>query len=279
MRIAITTFLTDETVQPAQLARELERRGFDGLYLPEHTHIPVIRETPAPMGDPLPREYGRTLDPFTALAAAAAVTERITLGTSVALVAQHDPVTLAKQAATLDLLSEGRFTLGVGFGWNREEAADHGVHGDHWRRRRALVRDRIALMRALWHPEPTAYRGEFGSVQASEAHPKPVRRGGPRLLLGGAAGPRLFADIAEYADGWLPIGGSGLSKVLPDLHAAWQRAGRETERPQVVPAFVKPSTGKLTHFAELGAPEVVLQVPSGDAAAVLRTLDDYSQYL
>ncbi|MGW0372764.1 TIGR03619 family F420-dependent LLM class oxidoreductase, partial [Streptomyces coeruleorubidus] len=154
MRIAVTIFLTDETITPARLARELEDRGFAGLYLPEHTHIPVERTTPYPAGGELPREYGRTLDPFVALGQAAAVTERLGLGTGITLVAQHDPIDLAKQVATLDHLSGGRFTLGLGFGWNVEEAADHGVR---WRTRRELVRDRMALMRALWSGEPVAY--------------------------------------------------------------------------------------------------------------------------
>lgn len=276
MRIAATVLLTDESIRPARLARELEARGFDGLYLPEHTHIPVGRETPAPMGDPLPRAYGRTVDPLVALTAAATVTERLTLGTGVALVAQHDPIVLAKQIATLDLLSGGRFTLGAGFGWNVEEAADHGVQ---WRLRRSLVRDRIALMRALWQEEPTAYEGDFGSVRASHAHPKPVRPGGPRILLGGAAGPTLFSHIAQYADGWLPVGGSGLAASIPSLRDAWTAAGRDPAELTVVPGFVLPSPGKLAHYRELGVQEVVLQLPSGDEGTVLRTLDDYARYL
>src|SRR5919106_3588905 len=161
MRISVTVFLTDETITPARLARELEDRGFAGLYLPEHTHIPVERATPYPAGGELPPEYGRTLDPFIALGQAAAVTERLGLGTGVTLVAQHDPIDLAKQIATVDHLSGGRFTLGVGFGWNVEEAADHGVE---WRTRRELVRDRMRLMRALWSPEPRAFEGEHASV-------------------------------------------------------------------------------------------------------------------
>ncbi|NSC22276.1 TIGR03619 family F420-dependent LLM class oxidoreductase [Streptomyces albus subsp. chlorinus] len=278
MRISTTVLLTDETIRPDVLARALEQRGFAGLYLPEHTHIPVSRRTPAPMGDPLPRPYGRTLDPFVALSAAATVTQRITLGTSITLVAQHDPIVLAKQIATLDWMSRGRLTLGVGFGWNVEEAADHGVTGTAWHRRRDLVRDRVGLMRALWAPEPTAYEGEFGSVRASLAHPKPVRPGGPRLLLGGAAGPTLFAHIAEYADGWLPIGGSGLKDAVPALHAAWRSAGR-TGTPALVPGFVLPSAGKLAHYRDLGAEEVVLQLPSASGSEILHTLDDYARYL
>ncbi|MEU3203487.1 TIGR03619 family F420-dependent LLM class oxidoreductase [Streptomyces sp. SID5594] len=281
MRIATTIFLTDETVTPVRLARELEQRGFAGLYLPEHTHIPVSRRTPYPAGGELPREYGRTLDPFVALGQAAAVTERITLGTGITLVAQHDPVDLAKQVATLDHLSGGRFTLGVGYGWNVEEAADHGVE---WSTRRELARDRMALMRALWSAEPTAYEGEFGSVQASFAFPKPAQapRGpvvGPRTLIGGGAGPKLFAAIAEHADGWLPIGGRGLTESVPKLRAAWEEAGRDPKELQVVPYAVLPDAGKLAHYAELGIEEVVLQLPPAGEREVLRVLDGYAAFL
>jgi probable F420-dependent oxidoreductase len=281
MRIAVTIFLTDETIAPTRLARELEARRFAGLYLPEHTHIPVERATPYPAGGELPREYGRTLDPFVALGQAAAVTEGLGLGTGITLAAQHDPIGLAKQVATLDHLSGGRLTLGLGYGWNVEEAADHGVT---WGTRRELVRDRVHLMRALWSEEPVAYEGEFGSVRASIAYPKPVQkpRGpviGPRTLVGGAAGPRLFAHIAEYADGWLPIGGRGLTESLPVLRSVWTDAGRDPAALQVVPYAVLPSPGKLAHYAELGIEEVVLQLPSGGEAEVLGLLDTYAAFL
>ncbi|MFJ5632653.1 LLM class F420-dependent oxidoreductase [Streptomyces goshikiensis] len=286
MRIAATIFLTDRTISPTGLARTLEERGFCGLYLPEHTHIPVSRETPAPMGGELPEMYGRTLDPFVALGQAAAVTERLGLGTGITLVAQHDPIGLAKQAATLDHLSGGRLTLGIGYGWNVEEAADHGVE---WRTRRELVGDKMALMRALWAPEPTAYEGRFASVQASAAYPKPVQPPrdlggggalhGPRTLLGGAAGPKLFAAIADHGDGWLPIGGGGLTESLPVLRQVWEAAGRDPKSLQVVPYAVQPSPGKMAHYAELGIEEVVLQLPSATEAELLPVLDGFAQYL
>ncbi|MEH0556150.1 LLM class F420-dependent oxidoreductase [Streptomyces sp. B21-101] len=281
MRIAVTIFLTDETITPVRLARELEQRGFAGLYLPEHTHIPVERTSPYPAGGDLPREYGRTLDPFVALGQAAAVTQTLGLGTGITLVAQHDPIDLAKQIATVDHLSGGRFTLGLGYGWNVEEAADHGVE---WRTRRELVRDRMRLMQALWADEPTAYEGEYGGVRASSAYPKPVQKprgpvAGPRTLVGGAAGPKLFSHICEYADGWLPIGGRGLSESLPVLRAAWADAGREPAALQVVPYAVHPSPGKLAHYAELGIDEVVVQLPPAGEAEVLGLLDGYSAYL
>ncbi|MFF9853811.1 LLM class F420-dependent oxidoreductase [Streptomyces litmocidini] len=276
MRISTTIFLTDETIGPVRLARELEQRGFAGLYLPEHTHIPVSRETPYPAGGKLPREYSRTLDPLVALGQAAAVTERLGLGTGITLITQHDPIVLAKQVATLDHLSGGRFTLGVGVGWNREEAADHGVD---WSTRRELGRERLDLMRALWAPEPTAYEGEHGdSVRASEAWPKPAG-GAPRVLLGGAAGPKLFAQIAAQADGWLPIGGRGLTESLPVLREAWEKVGRAPEALRLVPYAVLPNPGKLAHYEELGCDEVVLQLPPGDESEVLTVLDAYARYL
>ncbi|MBX9361875.1 TIGR03619 family F420-dependent LLM class oxidoreductase [Streptomyces sp. WAC04114] len=281
MRIAVTIFLTDETITPTRLARELEGRGFAGLYLPEHTHIPVERTTPYPAGGDLPPEYGRTLDPFVALGQAAAVTERLGLGTGITLVAQHDPIALAKQIATLDHLSGGRFTLGLGFGWNVEEAADHGVR---WSARRELVRDRMALMRALWSERPVAYEGKFGGVRASHAYPKPVRkpRGpvvGPRTLVGGAAGPKLFTHISEYADGWLPIGGRGLGEALPVLRTVWADAGRDPRALQIVPYAVHPSPGKLAHYADLGIEEVVAQLPPAGEAEVLKALDGLAAHL
>ncbi|WP_330331033.1 TIGR03619 family F420-dependent LLM class oxidoreductase [Streptomyces sp. NBC_00536] len=285
-RISATIFLTDRTIAPVPLARALEERGFAGLYLPEHTHIPVSRDTPAPMGGELPEEYGRTVDPFVALGQASAVTERLGLGTGITLVAQHDPIGLAKQIATLDHLSGGRFTLGLGYGWNVEEAADHGVR---WQERRELVRDRMALMRALWAPEPTAYVGQFSGVSASSAFPKPVQAPrelapgvplhGPRTLIGGAAGPKLFAAIADHADGWMPIGGGGLTESLPALRAVWEAAGRDPKSLQVVPYAVRPTPGKLAHYADLGLDEVVLQLPSAGEAEVLRTLDEFAPYL
>ncbi|MFH8614991.1 LLM class F420-dependent oxidoreductase [Streptomyces sp. NPDC017979] len=277
MRISATLMVTDETIAPARLARELEERGFDGLYLPEHTHIPVERATPFPYvpdGD-LPTGYGRTLDPFVGLAQAAAVTSRISLGTGVLLLAQHDPITVAKQVATLDHLSGGRFTLGIGFGWNKEEAVDHGVD---WARRREVVLDQMRVMRALWAAEPTSYEGEFHSVSASFAFPKPVRGTSPRTLVGGGAGPKLFAHVAEYADGWMPIG-VDLKQALPELRAVWEEAGRSSDELEVMPYSVQPTPEKMAHYEEVGAQEVVFMLPSADEDQVLRALDDLARYL
>ncbi|GGZ25129.1 LLM class F420-dependent oxidoreductase [Streptomyces inusitatus] len=275
MRLSTSIFLTDRTITPVRLARALEERGFAGLYIPEHTHIPVGQNSPFPLGGDIPEEYGRTLDPFAALAQAAAVTTRITLGTGVTLVAQHDPIVLAKQVATLDHLSGSRFTFGVGYGWNREEAADHGVE---WATRRARVHDHLTLMRALWAPEPTAYEGEYGSVRASRAHPKPSG-GAPPVLLGGGAGPKLFAAIAAHADGWFPLGDTDLTETLPPLRTAWEAAGRDPKTLRIVPFGPTPDADKLAHYTDFGIEEIVLRLPSAPEPEILRALDEYAQYL
>ncbi|GAA0363892.1 LLM class F420-dependent oxidoreductase [Actinoallomurus spadix] len=270
MRLGVTMFATDRAMPVPELAVAAERRGFTSLYLPEHTHIPVSRATPPPTGDPvLPEEYARTLDPLVALAAAASVTSRIVLGTGVTLIAEREPIVTAKAVATLDHLSGGRVVLGVGFGWNREEAADHGVR---WDTRRDRAREHVLAMRALWERDEASYEGEHVRLAPSWAWPKPARP--IPVLLGGAAGPTLFRHIAEYGDGWLPIGGAGIRAALPALRDACARAGRD---PVPVIAFgTEPTLGKLDHYASLGIEEVVLRLPSGPRDEVLSVLDTYA---
>lgn len=270
MRLGITMFATDQTMGPHELAREAEDRGFSSLYVPEHTHIPVSRETAPPTGDAaLPAEYARTLDPLVSLAAAAAVTGRITLGTGILLPAQRDPIVTAKAVATLERLSRGRFALGIGYGWNAEEGAAHGVP---WKRRRAMVREHVLAMRALWTDEEASFRGEFVGFDASWSWPKPSGR--VPVLLGGAPGPTLFAHIAEYGDGWLPIGGAGIREALPGLRRACEEAGRPMV--PIVPFGTLPTPGKLAYYASLGIEEAVLRVPAGGRDAVLPLLDEYA---
>ncbi|MEW2360002.1 TIGR03619 family F420-dependent LLM class oxidoreductase [Spirillospora sp. NPDC029432] len=271
MRLGITLFTTDRTITAHELAAAAEERGFASLYVPEHTHIPVSRLTAPPTGvDRLPDEYARTTDPLVSLAAAAAVTERIRLGTGVSLPAQRDPIVTAKAIATLDRIAGGRFTLGVGYGWNAEEAADHGVP---WKRRRAVVREHVLAMRELWTREEASFKGEFVAFEASWSWPKPAAR--IPVLLGGAPGPTLFAHIAEYGDGWMPIGGAGVREALPALREACAAAGREPV--PVVPFGTVPSREKLDHFASLGIEEVVLRVPAGERDEVLPVLDEYAR--
>ena len=267
LRIGITSFVTDHTIDVVTLARAVEERGFDSLYLPEHTHIPVSRLTPPPTGTAvLDDYYSRLPDPLVSLGAAAAVTSTIRLGTGVSLVAQHDPVIMAKQISTVDQLSGGRFVLGIGFGWNREEMATHGVG---FTERREVVREKVLAMRALWRDDEASFHGTHVALEPSWQWPKPVQRPGVPVLIGGATGPKLFAAIADYADGWMPVGGGGLSAALPQLRAAVESAGRDPATLEIVPIGVLADPGKLDHYRSLGVTEVVLRVEHGDESTVL----------
>jgi probable F420-dependent oxidoreductase len=277
VRIGITAFLTDLAMPPAELARAAEERGFYSLYLPEHTHLPVRAATPPALVEGVGLDdYRRSLDPFVALATAAAVTVRLRLGTGVTLVAQHDPIVLAKQVATLDHLSGGRVVLGLGFGWNRAEAADHGVE---FRARRQVAREHVLCMQALWSQDEAEFHGEHVSLEPCFSWPKPVQQPRVRTLVGGAATPRVFAAIAEYADGWLPVGGAGLAEALPQLRQAVEDAGRDPGGIRVVPFGTVPTEAKLERYRALGVDEVVLRIPSGRADQMLPVLDAHAAYL
>jgi probable F420-dependent oxidoreductase len=263
-------------MDPGALAVAVEERGYHSLYLPEHTHLPVGSAPPALVAGVHAEDYRRSLDPFAALAAAAALTDRILLGTGIALVAQHDPIVLAKLIATIDHLSGGRFVLGMGYGWNSQEAADHGVA---FADRRAIAREKVHCMQALWDRDEASFDGEWVRLGPSYSWPKPVQRPRVRTLIGGGAGPRLFAAVADYADGWMPIGGAGLADALPALRDAFEAAGRDPATLHVVPFGTVPTEGKLEHYASLGVTEVVVRLPSGDADEMQRVLDDYARFL
>jgi probable F420-dependent oxidoreductase len=273
----ITMFATDQSMTIPDLARAAEDRGLHSLFVPEHTHIPTSRRTPAPTGDAeLREEYRRTVDPFVALGAAAAVTDRIRLGTGICVVAQREPIVTAKAVATLDALSGGRFDFGIGFGWNHEEMENHGVDV---KRRRELVREHMLVMRALWTDDVASFDGEFVHLEPSWSWPKPVQPGGPPVLIGGAPGPKLFAHIAEYGDGWIPIGGAGIRDALPALHRACEEQGRDPQSLRIVPFGTIPDAGKLEYYASIGVDEVVLRVPTAPADTVLPVLDDFAALL
>jgi probable F420-dependent oxidoreductase len=277
MEIGLAIHSTDLCMSPVELAREAEQRGFYSLYLPEHTHIPTSRRTPPPTGEEvLAEEYKRSLDPFVALAAAAAVTSKIRLGTGVALVAQHDTIALAKELATLDFLSGGRLVLGIGYGWNLEEMENHGIDVT---RRRALVREKMLAMQALWSSEVAEFHGEFVSFEASWLWPKPVQQPRPRVLIGGAPGPKLFAHIAEYADGWIPIGGAGVGAALGELRRVLEQRGRDAAALHVAPLGVLPDRAKLDYYESIGVTEAILRLPSRPRDAVMPVLDEFTRHL
>ena len=271
MRYGVTMFATDQTWRIDDVAVDAEARGFSSLWVPEHTHIPVSRKTPPPTGDAVLAEgYKRMFDPFVALAAAGARTERIRLGTGIALIAQHEPIATAKTLATLDHLTGGRVDLGIGFGWNIDEMESHGIDPT---RRRALVREHILTMRSLWTDDVAEFHGEFVDLPPSWSWPKPTQAGGPPVLLGSAPAPKAFAAIAEYCDGWLPIGGAGIREALPALHAACEDAGRDPASLSITPFGTLYEPGKLDYYESLGIEEVVLRLPAGTRDEVLPELD------
>jgi probable F420-dependent oxidoreductase len=271
LKLGVSIFITDISVRPDRLAQEVEARGFNSLYVSEHTHIPIGRRTPwPPAGHELPEEYKRTYDPFVSLTAAAVVTEKIRLGTSICLLAQRDPVITAKEIASLDHLSGGRFSFGIGFGWNEDELEDHGVvFRDRW----DVVRENMMVMLALWSPVPKGYEGKFARVLPSWAYPKPFSGVRPPVMIGGRAGPRLFKHISEYADGWLAMGGGGVRKELPMLRHAEETAGREPGSLSVsIMSDAVPD--KVKYFADLDVTETLCLLPSGDEQTVLKALDE-----
>ena len=277
MRYGVTVFPTDVSIGIVELARALEERGIDSLWLPEHTHIPASRRTPWPVDPsgrtPIDEKYKRSLDPLVALGAAAVATERLRLGTGILLAAQREPIVTAKAIATLDHVSGGRAAVGMGFGWNEDEMNHHSVE---YKRRRDLGREHLLAMRRLWEDEEAEFHGEYVDFSPSWSWPKPVQRPLP-VLLGGAAGPKLFAHIAEYAQGWIPIGGRGLRESLPHLREAVAEAGRDPDALEIAPMAVVPDGGKIDHYESLGCTEVVFDLPSAPASEVLAVLDRYAE--
>jgi probable F420-dependent oxidoreductase len=270
VRYGITMFATDRSIDLVELGREAEARGLESLWLPEHTHIPVSRRTPPPTGDDQLRdEYKRCLDPLVALGAVASATQQLRLGTGILLPAQREPIVTAKAVATLDHLSGGRAALGVGFGWNEDELEHHGVA---MRDRRAVAREHVLAMQALWRDDEAEFHGEHVDFSPSWSWPKPVRGTVP-VLHGGAPGPKLFQHIVEYGDGWIPIGGAGLTEAIPRLRDAVAEAGRDPDALEIVPFGSIPDPGKLDHFERIGVTECVFRLPSADREKVLPLLD------
>ena len=265
-------FTSDRGIAPARAAQLVEERGFHTFYVPEHTHIPVKREAPHPgtADGSLPDDrYLRTLDPWVALAGAAAVTDRIELATAVALPVEHDPITLAKTIASLDHLSGGRVTLGCGFGWNTDELTDHRVPPA---KRRTVLREYLEAMRALWSQEQASYDGEFVRFGPSWAWPKPVRGGVP-VLIGAGGTDKTFEWIARSADGWITTPrDEDVVARLARLQEIWTAAGREGA-PRVVALDGKPDTSRLEQWAAGGVTDVVHGLPERSEDEIVGYLD------
>jgi probable F420-dependent oxidoreductase len=276
MDIGVFMFPTEYAIRVDELARALEERGFESLFLPEHTHIPVSRRTPFPGGGPLPREYSHTLDPFVALSAAAAATTRLRVGTGICLLIQRDPIVTAKAVASLDLLSNGRFLFGIGGGWNVDEM---GNHGTAYATRFRLLRERVLAMKEIWTKDEARFHGEFVRFDPIWSYPKPLQKPHPPILLGGESGHTL-QRVVDFCDGWFPRGRGGEAVVLAgleDLRARAERAGRDMKTISVSVFGAPPDPAVLARYREAGVTRVVFRLPPEGRDRVLPLLDQWGQ--
>ena len=269
-------FPTSYAISPTELAAALEERGFESIWLAEHSHIPASRTSAWPGGAELPQMYYDTLDPFVTLGAMAAVTTTLRLGTGIALVAQRDPIHTAKQVASLDVLSDGRVLFGIGAGWNFEEMSDHGTDPA---RRFGLMRERVEAMKALWTSEVAEYHGSHVDFGPTFQNPKPIQRPHPPIHVGGVAPGGLRRAVA-YGDGWIPIGGRTAvdGRGLSDLRAeACGETGRDPVSLEISIYYAPPDVAVIADLAEHGIQRVVFGVPSEGRDAVLPLLDGYAE--
>ncbi len=273
MELGLVYFPTDRSIDPVSLGRLAEDRGFESLFVTEHTHIPTSRETPYPAGGPLPEEYRRTWDPFVALTAVAATTERLHVGTGICLVNQHHPIALAKTVATLQELSGGRFHLGVGPGWNVDEMRNHGVDPDT---RFARMREHIQAMRAIWTQDEAEFHGDHVDFDPLWQWPKPAT---PVPVLLAGWGPTIIDRVLAYADGWLPIGGRGaaLAGQITEL----QDRAAEAGRPPVPVTIYQPgpTVEMLDAYREIGVDRVLCAIPAEEPEQTVARVKRYSTLL
>jgi probable F420-dependent oxidoreductase len=277
MKIGFFFFGTDYAMSVVELARALEERGYESLFLPEHTHIPVSRRTPWPGGAELPRQYSHTLDPFVALAAAAAVTQNLRLGTGICLLTERDPIVTAKEVATLDLISGGRFEFGIGAGWNIEEMENHGTKFET--RFRVMV-DRAKAMQAIWTHDEASYKGEFTAFEPIWSWPKPVQKPHPPILLGGET-KHTLRRVMEFCDGWFPRGRSfgDPQEEMRRLRSAAEEAGRDIKTVSTTLFGAEPDAGYLERCRAAGVDRALIGLPSEGRDKILPLIDEYSAFL
>jgi probable F420-dependent oxidoreductase len=277
MKLGVVIFDADYAIRIDELARELEQRGFESLWIPEHTHIPTSRRSPWPGGPNLPKEYLHTLDPFVSLATAAAVTTRLLVGTGICLLVERDPITTAKAVASLDFLSKGRFLFGVGGGWNAEEMENHGTNfSTRWR----LLRERVLAMKEIWTKDEPEFHGEFVNFDPIWAWPKPIQKPHPPVLLAVNV-PQARQKVIDYADGWFPLAARAgdLGEGIADLRRRAEKAGRDPALLTVSVFGAKADEAVLAQYAKLGVTRAILGLPPAGREVVLPVLDDLGRLL
>jgi probable F420-dependent oxidoreductase len=280
MDFGAALFFTDDAASATDLAVALEERGFESLWAPEHSHIPLSRRSPFPAGGDLPRKYAEAMDPFVSLTAAAVVTRRLKLGTGVCLVTQRDPIQTAKLVASLDHVSHGRFLFGIGAGWNAEEMADHGT--TDFKSRFKLMRERVAAMQAIWTQEAAEYHGELVDFPPMHAWPKPVQRPHPPVIVGGAF-PYGARRAIAYGDGWIPHRArpqyGDVSDFMPQFRAMAQQAGRDPAAVPVTLWGAQPDLDTLRRYRDLGIARVVVSLESAALDRLLPGLDRWAEVI
>lgn len=271
MHFGASMFCTDYSMTPAELGPALEERGFESFWAPEHSHIPLSRKSPWGGGPELPKRYYDVIDPFVGLATAAMTTTALKLGTGVCLIIQRDVLQLAKEVATLDLLSGGRFLFGIGAGWNREEMADHGTDP---KTRIALMAERVDILKTVWTQTKPEYEGKFQSFEPMMTWPKPVQKPHPPILVGGAF-PHAANRAIAYGDGWIPLGGRGadILEQLPRVRQMAAEAGREPDSLSVSVFGASTDADQLKQYRDAGVERVVFSLESEKADTVLPVLD------
>ena len=271
MKVGVYYFPTDYGINIAELAGALEQRGFESLFVCEHTHIPVSRRSPFPGGGELPKRYKHTHDPFVALSFAAAATKKLKLGTGICLIPQHDPIVTAKSVASLDQLSGGRFILAMGGGWNVEEMENHGAKYDT---RFKLLRERALAMKELWTKEEAEFHGQFVNFDKVWSYPKPTQRPHPPLFLGGESDHTL-KRVVEFCDGWFPRarGGFEPKSAMERLKKAATAAGRDPKSLSITVFAAPADAAKLASYREAGIDRVLFEVPDLGRDEILRSLD------
>ena len=280
MKYGAMMFSTDYSIRPDDLAKMLEERGFESMWVPEHTHIPANRQSAWPGGGELPKDYWHTYDPFVALTAAAAVTNEIKLGTGICLMIERDPITTAKEIASLDLISNGRFIFGIGGGWNSEEMEDHGTD---FRTRWRLLRENILAMKQIWTADEAEFHGEYVNFDKMWAYPKPLQKPHPPILMGGD-GPTTFDRVVEYCDGCMPIGsrnsgGPSLSEKIALLKRQASEAGRDPESLDITSFGVRPDPELVARLEESGVNRIIFTLPSEERAQVTPLIDECARLI
>jgi len=277
MQFGLMIFATDYAIRPDELAQEAEERGFESLFFPEHTHMPTNRRTPWPGGGDLPKEYWHTHDPFVALAMAAAVTHRLKVGTGICLVIQRDTITLAKEVATLDFLSGGRFVFGIGGGWNVEEMANHGTD---FRTRWKKLREQVAALKTIWTEDEPEFHGEFVNFDPIWSWPKPAQKPHPPILLGGHS-KQVLQRVVDYCDGWMPLGvrGTAVIQQIEQLRQLAEEKGRDPKTISISVYSVPADPAVIDAFRAAHVERVIFGLPPAGRDQVLPLLDRYAKLI